>query len=114
MQKPVEVENAQKLTTEALGWNPVKALKMKKELQQAHVQANQVLDKTFEGLKAGASAEAKETYEASLRIREEALQLYVKADKMFNPAFAKDASTKILESWGQGLKAIELAESAKV
>lgn len=114
MQKPVEVENAQKLTTEAMGWNPGKAFKMKKELQQSHMLANQVLDKKFEELKASAPAEAKEAFENSLRLREEALQLFVKADKMFNPGFAKDASMKILESWEQGLKAVEMAEGAKV
>jgi hypothetical protein len=114
MQKPVEVENAQKLTTESMGWNPGKAFKMKKDLQQSHALANQVLDKKFEELKAGAPAEAKQAYENSLRLREEALQLFVKADKMFNPALAKEASQKILESWELGLKVLELAETAKV
>jgi len=114
MQKPVEVENAQKLTTEAIGWSPVLFMGKKKGLEQSHALANQALDKKFDEVKATAPAEAKEAFENSLRMREEANQLFQKAAKMFKIEFAKDACKKILESWEHGLKAIELAEAAKV
>jgi len=114
MQKIVEVENAQKLTTEAIGWSPVLFMGKKKGLEQSHALANQALDKKFEEVKVSTFPEAKEAYEASLSTRAEADQLFQKAAKMFKIEFAKEACKKILESWEQGLKAIELAESAKV
>jgi hypothetical protein len=110
----VEVENAQKLTTEAIGWSPVLFMGKKKSLEQSHTQANQALDKKFGELQPGAPAEAKESFETSVRMRGEALQLFEKAAKMFKIEFAKDACKKMLESFEHGLKAIELAEGAKV
>jgi hypothetical protein len=108
-----EVEKAQKLTTEALKWSPIQFAAKKKELEKTNVLADQVLDKKWEEVKAGASAEAQAEWENVARLREEAQQLFTKAAKMFKVEPAKEACAKCLESWTHGLKALEAA-SAKV
>lgn len=111
----VEVENAMKIAQEAINkWSPIQFATKKKELEKANVLADQVLDKKWEELKDGAPAEAKEAAEKMIRLREEANQLFQKAAKMFKVELAKEASAKYMESWQEGLKAVETATAAKV
>jgi hypothetical protein len=113
MQKIVEIENAIKITNDALKWSPIQFAAKKKELEKTNVLADQVLDKMWEEVKASASAEAQAEWGNVARLREEAQQLFVRAAKMFKVEPAKEACAKCLESWQHGLKALEMA-TAKV